>query len=114
MRIIKEFVWCVGYGMECVTATFDLANRYITVWDSHKIKKRKHMKEVIEWLRTYSDYHEITMAPMWYLICEWCAHNLLYSFGFKPEHTQHLDLDTDTPWYQKIGYVLLSFFYWGQ
>lgn len=114
MKIIKEFVWCKEYGMEYVAASFDISNKFITVWDSYKIKKRKHMVEVIEWLRTYSDYSEITMAPMWYLVSEWCAHNLLHSLGFKQDHTQHLDLDTTTPWYQKVGYVFLSCFYWGQ
>lgn len=42
---------------------------------------------------------------------EWRAHNLLYSMGIEKERTRSVDLSINESWYKKIGYFILSLFY---
>ena len=44
--LIKYFTWCKDYGLDEVETT--VSQEAVTIYNSHKIKKWKHMKEVIE------------------------------------------------------------------
>ena len=79
----------------------------ITIFNSNKIKKRKHMKEVLESLQGYYKINK----PIWLQIAEWRAHNFLYYFKYQINRTQHVDLDSDMNWKTNLGYCILSLFY---
>ena len=110
MNIMHEFKWCTEYNMDCVRVS--LHKNYITILDSYKIKKHKHMKEVIKWIKNF-DSKYLFNKPIWYHIAEWKSHNLLYSLKYKQDHTKHVDLDDKNKITHKIGYIFLSLFYWG-
>ena len=58
---------------------------------------------------TLSFFENLMM--MFGMICEWRAHNLLWSLGIKRERTKTVDLELKVKWYYKIGYFILSFCY---
>ena len=60
-----------------------------------------------EHYRRYKEY-AIHIRTIFGMICEWRAHNLLWSLGVKKEHTKHVDLELKVKWYYKIGYFVLS------
>lgn len=107
MTILKEFSWCKEYGIDSLKITISEWSQSVTIYDSYKIKKRKHMKEVIE---TIKGYYEIK-KPVWLQIAEWRAHNFLYYFNYQTNRTQHVDLDNDMNWKINLGYCVLSLFY---
>lgn len=110
MEIIHEFRWCKEYNMEYVRVS--LNEHDITIWDSYKIKKYKHMKEIIEWIKSF-DKKYLFNKPVWYHIAEWRAHNLLHSFEYQQNRTRHTNLDGNQNFTHKIAYIVLSLFYWG-
>lgn len=109
----KEFDWCKDYGLKCVEVTFSktesLSN--VNIKNSCKIKKTKHMKEVLNWLREYQEYKEMKLKPQWVQICEWKTHNLLYGMGIAPARTHDVDLNDNNPWYLTVAYICVSLFY---
>lgn len=107
MTILKEFSWCKEYGIECLKIAISEWSESVTIYDSYKIKKRKHMKEVIEAIKRYSEIEK----PVWLQIAEWRAHNFLYYFKYQINRTQHVDLDSDMNWKTNLGYCILSLFY---
>ena len=110
MEIIREFKWCEKYNMDYVRVT--LNKDALTIWDSHKIKKHKHMKEVVEWIKSF-DKTYLFNKPVWFHVAEWKTHNLLYALKYEQERTKHLDLDNDHNLLHKVGYIIFSLFYWG-
>lgn len=111
MTIIKEFSWCKEYGIDHVRINIEW--NWNTIWYSYKIKKIKHMREVIEWMKTYNDNEKLLAIPNWFIIAEWRTHNLLYWLNYERTRTRHLDINADYPLLHKIGYVVGSLFYWG-
>lgn len=113
MSLIREFVWCKLYDLEYVRVDLSSSwKKYITIYRSYKITKTKHMKEVLNWLKTYPEVSEVLKLPMWVLIAEWKAHNLLYDLNYQRQRTEHLDIESTLDLKNKVGYALLSLFYW--
>ena len=52
MVISKVFDWCQDYGFEKVVVDIGNDESFITIYDSSKIRKTKHMKEVLCWLKS--------------------------------------------------------------
>ena len=46
------------------------------------------------------------------LIREWKAHNVLYFLGIKRNRTRSVDLNQNESVFRRIGYFVLSLFYW--
>ena len=106
MRLIKEYPWCKQYDIDSVT--IDLyPEKYFTIWNSNKIKRSKHMMDV---LRTVSGYYK-SRHSLLYQLCEWKAHNLLYALNYKRVKTQHCDINEDVTLKQQILFVIISLFY---
>lgn len=108
MKIIRSFSWCKEYDIEMVE--IDIKLFYpdnITIWNSYKIKKIKHQREVLEWVRSYDEFKR----PLWLQIAEWRTHNLLHFFNYQKDRTKHCDLNEDVKWYEQIQFVLLSLLY---
>lgn len=86
-----------------------------SIENSFQIRNIKEMKTIINTAKTISKgchrrYKEyaIHVRTMFGMICEWRAHNLLWSLGIKRERTKHVDLELKVKWYYKIGYFILS------
>ena len=106
MRLIKEFSWCKKYDIDSVTIDI-YPERYFTIWNSHKIKRSKHMLEV---LKTVSAYYK-SRHSLFYQVCEWKTHNFLYALNYKRVKTGHCDINEDVTLKQQILYVIISLFY---
>lgn len=83
--------------------------------NSFQIRSIKEMKTVINSTKTISKEHckkykkyAIHVRTIFGMICEWRAHNLLWSLGIKRECTKTVDLEIKVKWYYKIGYFVLS------
>jgi hypothetical protein len=71
------------------------------------------MKEVLNWMKNYKDYADVLKLPMWLLVAKWKVHNLLYDLKYQKLRTDYLDIEPTMDWKHRIGYALLSLFYWG-
>lgn len=107
MTILRKFPWCREYNIEHIKIAISEWNNSVTIYDSFKIKKRRHMKEVIEVIKDYFEFEE----PTWLLVAEWRVHNLLYKFNYQPDRTMHVDLEKNKSWIHKILYAFFSIFY---
>lgn len=83
--------------------------------NSFQIRSIKEMKSLINNIRTITKIHHkicknypIHTRTMFGMICEWRAHNFLWSLGVKKECTKTVDLELKVKWYYKIGYFVLS------
>lgn len=82
MRIIKQFPWCQEYGMEKIEVDFDIYDKYVIVCHAQKIRKIKHMAEVIKWARGYTDYKHILDKNIIRLVAKW------WYFNIKQKHNK--------------------------
>lgn len=113
MSIIREFVWCKLYNLNYIKCDYVAWKPYITIQKSYKVKSSQHMREVLSWMKNFPEYTEILKAPMWLLVAVWKAHNLLYKLNYKRNHMENLEIESTLSRKEKIGYTLLSLFYWG-
>jgi hypothetical protein len=107
MRLIKEYPWCKKYNIETVTIDVHPQEQYFTIRNSNKIKRSKHMLDV---LKTVSGYYK-SRHSLLYQLCEWKAHNLLYALKYQRKRTEHCDINEDVTLTQQIVFVALSLFY---
>lgn len=68
------------------------------------------LREKVNELQTKDDW-AINKRTKVGMIIEWRAHNLLYALDIYPYRTGSVDLDTNEPWYRKLGYLILSTLY---
>lgn len=109
LGLIKEFGWCKEYGLDYIHIA--LSDSTITIMDSYKVKRLKHMREVIAWLKTYET--EVGKRSWISLVSEWRAHNLLYWLGVEKDRAAHCDLNNETS-FRRVLYFLGSLVYFGQ
>ena len=109
--LIKEFKWCKAYDLDCINVY--VGEEAVVILNSHKIKRRKHMKEVIRWIKSYDYCKTVNDISDLALITEWQAHNLLYWLGYQKDRTNNCDLNVES-WYNRLIYFILSCFYFGQ
>jgi hypothetical protein len=111
MLISKKFDWCSDYGLNKVEVYISDNRDVLTIYNSSKIRKTKHIKEVLSWLNNI-DYikpifnHGINIASR-----EWRVHNLLYNLKIQISRTEHVDYKSDQSCLEAIAYFLLSFLY---
>jgi hypothetical protein len=110
-KISKSFDWCSLYGITTVDINI-IDSQSLTIYNSFKITKRKHIKEVIKWLKEEEATQFIVTQPLSVLIAEWQSHNLLYIWNIEPERTIHLDITKEMKTWEKLGYLCFSLFYW--
>ena len=108
--IIKEFRWCKEYNIDCVTC--HIGQNTVCIIDSFKIKKIKHMLEVLRWIKNDVKYNIPKLPSVGLMLCEWRAHNLLHKLKYETDRTRSVDLNNDNKWYITLGYIGLSLFYW--
>ena len=109
LGLIKEFGWCKEYGLDYIHIT--LSDSVITILDSYKVKRLKHMREVIDWVKTYDT--TVCKRSWISLVSEWRAHNLLYWLGIEKDRTTHCDLNEESC-IHKVLYIIGSLVYFGQ
>lgn len=109
MQLIRTFNWCEKYGMDKVEVA--LSDNVATIRNSHKIKKLKHMIEVVKWIKAYKI--PVTQQSTFIMVAEWRAHNLLYWLNIERDRTAHADIDINT-WWMKLAYAVGALFYFGQ
>lgn len=109
LGLIKEFGWCKEYGLDYIHIV--LSDSICTIIDSYKVKRLKHMREVIDWVKTYDT--EVGKRSWISLVSEWRAHNLLYWLGLEKDRTAHCDLNNETS-IRRVLYFLGSLVYFGQ
>lgn len=112
MTIIREFSWCKLYGIEYVKINVSVFANHITIFDSYKIKKIKHMLEVLKWARSYAEFGDIETNSKLLQLCKWRACNLLHRFKYQVDRTRSVNLNVTETWRDKVGYIFLSLFYW--
>jgi hypothetical protein len=105
--LIFEFPWCDQYNIDSIKV--DIHNKSFTINDSYKIKRGKHMKEVLKRVNNYANVN----LSIHYQVCEWKTHNLLYACKYQVERTKHCDINEDVTFLEKIGFVVASLFYFG-
>ena len=109
LGLIKEFSWCKDYGLDYIHIT--LSDSVITILDSYKVKRLKHMREVIDWVKTYDT--TVCKRSWISLVSEWRAHNLLYWLGIEKDRTTHCDLNNESS-IRRVLYFIGSLVYFGQ
>jgi hypothetical protein len=110
--INKTFDWCKSYGIDTVSVIVNPIRQTLTIIDSYKITKSKHIKEVLNWLKTDEISENILTQPLSILVAEWKTHNLLYFLNIEVNRTKHVDMSKNMKTIEKIGYVFVSLFYW--
>lgn len=105
--IIKKVIWN-DQKLEVVISPNNTCIR-----DSYLVKSRKDMKNILNQIRlpNFSDY-ACDKRSIKSMIREWRGHNLLYSLGLWKARTKDVDLNYPQGWYEKVGYFILSIFYW--
>lgn len=102
MRLVLTFPWKEN---SIICDVHESGN--VTIYDSYKITRRKHMKEILERVNQHRDGN----TSIWYQLCEWKTHNLLYELNIERSRTKDYDINDDISIWEKIGFVLLSVFY---
>jgi hypothetical protein len=91
--------------------TFDKTNIHIV--DSYKIATTDDMQYVLQIVRYAASNYDIIYnrtTNSW--IQEWQAHNMLYNLNIRRSSTKDVDINEDELKWRKIGYFILSLFYW--
>jgi hypothetical protein len=109
MQLIKDYSWCKKYNIEHVKINIFPEMGFFTILDSFKIKRSKHMWDVLKTVRP----HFKSKHSMLYQLCEWKTHNLLHALNIETDRTMHCDLNEDVSLYEQIAFVLISLFYFG-
>ena len=83
------------YDVLVVDETKDYNSNFHII-DSYKIVPISYKKEILEILKSYDRCHNNTWCRTYRsLINEWTAHNVLYNFDIKTDHTTDVDLDNN-------------------
>lgn len=102
-----------NYNLQ-VIINIDHLNIHIT--NSYQVKSGKEMEQIIDMIMNKSYYQQLTAAGFTRskgsLLREWKAHNLLYNWGYEKERTGSVDLNQNESRCHRIGYFILSLFYW--
>lgn len=80
----------------------------IHIEDSYQIKSKPKMREVLYAIQ--HNHPECSSFKRSYksLIAEWRAHNRLYRWGIKRDHTADVDLNYLLKWYMELIYRILG------
>lgn len=79
--------------------------------DSYKITKKGDMRVFISENLNEEPFTERSVESY---VREWRAHNLLYELDFCRERTKDVDLNVDESIIKRIGYFILSMWYFGR
>lgn len=84
------------------------------VKNSYKIQKTSDIKSFLKKIKDDERYSDTTIGLRNFngLVREWEAHNLLYNIGILKDRTGSVDFELNPKWYFKVGYFLISLFYW--
>lgn len=83
----------------------------VHVHNSFCVSRRKDMRLWIDFiLNSKQCPSAVSCRSTRSLLREWEAHNMLYSFGYEVERTQHVDFDQE-PFSRQFVYLLLSIAY---
>lgn len=80
----------------------------INIKDSYKVTSKSEMKEMLYAIQ--HNHPECTSFKRSYesLMAEWRAHNRLYRWGIKRDHTADVDLNYPLKWYVELIYRILG------
>lgn len=88
-----------------------LSDDEIIIFDSYRVRRIKDMVHIIKILRVLVESKPVNSRSMFSVICEWRAHNLLYTLGIKRNHTKDVNLELHPKWYMNIIYPIVGLFY---
>ena len=75
MRLIKEFKWCRRYGLKTVEVDYNLNNKNVIIYRANKIKRLKHMIEVIRWIKQFGEYRKTFDKHIFFYLWRWKTFN---------------------------------------
>lgn len=90
---------------------YEISEINLKIIDSYKIKSIKEMKKILKEIKELH-YCLSFKRSTFSLINEWRAHNFLYNLHIKRSSTKDVDLNYNESSIRKIGYTILSLFYW--
>lgn len=93
----------------------NIENLNIHISNSYQFNS-KEMNKILDYIMN-KEYFKILAAAGFTrtkksMLKEWKAHNLLYNLGYKKERTGSVDLNQNESFKRRIGYFILSLFYW--
>lgn len=88
--------------------TYKILSNRVKIINSYKITDRSKMKEILYAIQ--HNHPECSSFKRSYksLIAEWRAHNRLYRWGIKRDHTADVDLNYPLKWYMELIYRILG------
>lgn len=85
----------------------------IHIANSFSITKSSEMKRILGLIGIAAFNRNISYSrSQGSFIREWKAHNILYKFNIKRKSTKSVDLNENENIFRRIGYFILSLFYW--
>lgn len=93
----------------------NIENLNIHISNSYQFNS-KEMNKILDYIMSKDYFKMLTTAGFSRskksMLREWKAHNLLYNLGYEKERTGSIDLDQNESFSRRIGYFILSLFYW--
>ena len=111
MVVSKNFDWCGEYNIPKVVVNIGNNESFITIYDSSKIRKVSHMKEVLDWLKSIELTRKILQRSEYLLLAEWKGNNILYDLKLKSTRNKHIDFDINISSIEMFVYIVISLFY---
>lgn len=117
--IVVRYKFAFGQSDEeilTVQVEYNFKSLSIHIKDSYLINSKMLIQEFLNII--FQSPYFAQMRELGYnrsyssLVSEWCAHNILYDLGYKRDQTKDADLDQNESWIRKLGYAILSIFYW--
>lgn len=93
----------------------DIEKLNITITNSYQFNS-KQMNDILDYIMN-KDYFKILAAAGFTrskesLLREWKAHNYMYKKGIRIERSKSVDLNQNESTYRRLGYFLLSLFFY--
>ena len=107
----------LNYKDLMVSVVYDTEGLNIQVKDSYHVTAKADIKEVLKLIMDQPEFsvmtsNGFTRTPQ-SMYTEWCAHNLLYKWGYAMDRTRDVDIDQKETAGRKFVYGLLAAFYRG-
>lgn len=93
----------------------DASQLNIQIVDSYKLVGKKKIAAAIKKISSWEEFSRMLVSgykrSLGSLQAEWAAHNFLHSWDYKTAQTKDVDLDNNEPFWRRVAYRILSWFY---
>ena len=87
---------------------YNVTENNIHIQYSYKMTSKSEMKEVLYAIQHKHPECNTFKRSYDSLIAEWRAHNRLYNWGIKRDHTADVDLNYPLKWYVELAYRIVG------